>query len=312
MRARIRIGEDDKFLIGDKKRIELETQKEKNNSSSTANDENKEATIDTSDRVIALSEYEIVSIQLETIDVLQKNLETSETQPVNKEKGFKITVKGKILSKIDIADQIVLYSKTARSLGFLPKDHEGYKDISNKIKDAVKFKDILEGAAFGLGVLDAMKNITSMGSGESIENCNKLKNWALKYKAALIKPKKEEENQNQENPLPEQEEEKFDDYRNVRIEIVVSELQSLYYELKNMYIESYSESFNIEQGVGTFNLTLQQKYSDGVKDITIIDTENNPIIFSDKVYEGFKILKSTLEATGVNIGGEKRNVKSEN
>ena len=142
-----------------------------------------------------------------------------------------------------------------------------------------------------------------MGGGESIENCNKLKNWALKYKAALIKPKKEEENQNQENPLPEQEEEKFDDYRNVRIEIVVSELQSLYYELKNMYIESYSESFNIEQGVGTFNLTLQQKYSDGVKDITIIDTENNPIIFSDKVYEGFKILKSTLEATGVNTGG---------
>ena len=130
------------------------------------------------------------------------------------------------------------------------------------------------------------ENWKKIDLGKSAENCNKLKKWALTYKKS----------ENFNPPAYSPEEEEFKDYKDVKIEIVLSEIQSLVYEIPSMYMDSYSESFDIEKGEGTYVFVLKEKYNRGINDIKM---DANKEKFGDKITGGIGKIMNKIKNKNV-------------
>jgi hypothetical protein len=50
--------------------------------------------------------------------------------------------------------------------------------------------------------------------------------------------------------------------KDVKIEVVLSEIQSFYYDFKNMYVDEYTEVLSKEDGASTFEFVLKSQYID--------------------------------------------------
>ena len=236
--------------------------------------------LDTTD-MIEISEKEIISISLDTMKVgkdLKNNLIEKGNSGFNvpmslvkEEMGFALTVKGRIIPTADSSSVLGVFGNNDSVSGTLPENAAEYQQYGDSLKNKWGFKDLFQGT----GITTALKtgeNIwKKIDMGKSAENCNKLKKWVLAYKQSTgLKIDK----------LLEQEEE-FKDYRDVKIEIVLSEVQSLIYNIQNMYIDNYSESFDIEKGEGIYSFILKEKYDRGLNEVQLIEEKTN--IFGDKV-----------------------------
>lgn len=243
--------------------------------------------------LIQLSEKEIINIQLNSIKI-GKDLKNSEfdksiinigkelaqsggyatpTSLVKEEMGFSITVKGRIIAAADEMTLLGIFTNTGNVTGLIPSSSSDYKSYEDGLKAKWKFKDVFQGLEMMSAIKKDAQNWKKLDLGKSAENCNKLKEWALTYK------KSDNMNPPDYNGI----EEEFKDYKDVKIEIVLSEVQSLIYEIPSMYIDSYSESFDIERGEGTYTFTLKEKYNRGINDVTMTIKKEN---FGDKVTNG--------------------------
>lgn len=245
--------------------------------------------------LIELSEKEIISIQLNSIKI-GKDLEntkldnsivnigkefahsggyTAPTSLVKEEMGFSITVKGRIIAAADEMTLLGIFTNTGNVTGLIPSSSSEYKSYEEGLKAKWKFRDVFQGLEMITAIKKDSENWKKIDLGKSAENCNKLKKWALTYKKS--------ENFNPPTYSPEEEE--FKDYKDVKIEIVLSEIQSLVYEIPSMYMDSYSESFDIEKGEGTYVFVLKEKYNRGINDIKM---DANKEKFGDKITGGIK------------------------
>ena len=228
--------------------------------------------------IIELKEHEIISIDIETENVAKPDAiisneewKKSGVSGAKEEKKFKIKIVGRVIPSISATTKIAMFTNKAVDLGVIPKNPEGFDELRKSIQENLKFKDLIDGASFGIGVLNAANNWTKVIGEHSLEACNKLKEWALKYKDKI-------EKENEDNL---EEKEIYEDYRDVKIEIILSDIQSLYYEFLNMYVDNYKESFNIKSGEGTFILELKQKYTEKAENINIEHVQS--LSLTDKV-----------------------------
>lgn len=217
--------------------------------------------------IIELKEHEVISIDIETenivkTDIIENNEQwkKSGVSGAKEEKKFKIKIVGRIIPSVNATTKIAMFTDTAVDLGVVPKNPEGFDDLKKNVQENLKFKDLIDGAGFGIGLLNAANKWSKVTGEHSLEACNKLKEWALKYKN-----KKEMDNK----IISEEEKERYEDYRDVKIEVILSDIQSLYYEFLNMYVDNYKENFNIKSGEGTFTLELKQKYTEKAENINI-------------------------------------------
>lgn len=245
--------------------------------------------------LIELSEKEIISIQLNSIKI-GKDLEntkldnsivnigkefahsggyTAPTSLVKEEMGFSITVKGRIIAAADEMTLLGIFTNTGNVTGLIPSSSSEYKSYEEGLKAKWKFRDVFQGLEMITAIKKDSENWKKIDLGKSAENCNKLKKWALTYKKS----------ENFNPPAYSPEEEEFKDYKDVKIEIVLSEIQSLVYEIPSMYMDSYSESFDIEKGEGTYVFVLKEKYNRGINDIKM---DANKEKFGDKITGGVK------------------------
>ncbi|MDU1911587.1 hypothetical protein [Fusobacterium sp.] len=253
--------------------------------------------------LIQLSEKEIINIQLNSIKI-GKDLKNNEfdksiinigkelaqsggyatpTSLVKEEMGFSITVKGRIIAAADEMTLLGIFTNTGNVTGLIPSSSSDYKSYEESLKAKWKFKDVFQGIEMMGAIKKDTQNWKKLDLGKSAENCNKLKKWALTYKKS----------ENFTPPTYNGVEEEFKDYKDVKIEIVLSEIQSLVYEIPSMYIDSYSESFDIEKGEGTYVFTLKEKYNRGINDVTM---EVNKEKFGDKITGGIgNIMKKFSE-----------------
>ena len=219
--------------------------------------------------LIELSEKEIISIQLNSIKI-GKDLEntkldnsivnigkefahsggyTAPTSLVKEEMGFSITVKGRIIAAADEMTLLGIFTNTGNVTGLIPSSSSEYKSYEEGLKAKWKFRDVFQGLEMITAIKKDSENWKKIDLGKSAENCNKLKKWALTYKKS----------ENFNSPVYSPEEEEFKDYKDVKIEIVLSEIQSLVYEIPSMYMDNYSERFDIEKGKVTYVVVLKEK-----------------------------------------------------
>ena len=251
-----------------------------------------ETVIDAGD-LIELSEKEIISIQLNSIKIgkdsknnsfdnsivnigkefVQSGGYATPMTLVKEEMGFAITVKGRIIPAADEMTLLGIFSNTGNVTGIIPSSTSEYKSYEDGLKAKWKFKDVFQGIEMMGAIKKDAQNWKKLDLGKSAENCNKLKEWALTYKKT----------ENLDPPNYVGEEEEFKAYKDVKVEIVLSEVQNLTYEIPSMYIDSYSESFDIERGEGTYTFTLKEKYNRGINDVTMSVKKE---YFGDKVTNG--------------------------
>lgn len=254
--------------------------------------------------LIELSEKEIISIQLNSIKI-GKDLEntkldnsivnigkefahsggyTAPTSLVKEEMGFSITVKGRIIAAADEMTLLGIFTNSGNVTGLIPSSSSEYKSYEEGLKAKWKFRDVFQGLEMITAIKKDSENWKKIDLGKSAENCNKLKKWALTYKKS----------ENFNPPVYSPEEEEFKDYKDVKIEIVLSEIQSLVYEIPSMYMDSYSESFDIEKGEGTYVFVLKEKYNRGINDIKM---DANKEKFGDKITGGIKKVMGKFSGT---------------
>ncbi len=256
--------------------------------------------------LIELSEKEIISIQLNSIKI-GKDLEntkldnsivnigkefahsggyTAPTSLVKEEMGFSITVKGRIIAAADEMTLLGIFTNTGNVTGLIPSSSSEYKSYEEGLKAKWKFRDVFQGLEMITAIKKDSENWKKIDLGKSAENCNKLKKWALTYKKS----------ENFNPPVYSPEEEEFKDYKDVKIEIVLSEIQSLVYEIPSMYMDSYSESFDIEKGEGTYVFVLKEKYNRGINDIKM---DANKEKFGDKITGGIGKIMNKIKNKNV-------------
>ncbi len=261
--------------------------------------------------LIELSEKEIISIQLNSIKI-GKDLEntkldnsivnigkefahsggyTAPTSLVKEEMGFSITVKGRIIAAADEMTLLGIFTNTGNVTGLIPSSSSEYKSYEEGLKAKWKFRDVFQGLEMITAIKKDSENWKKIDLGKSAENCNKLKKWALTYKKS----------ENFNPPVYSPEEEEFKDYKDVKIEIVLSEIQSLVYEIPSMYMDSYSESFDIEKGEGTYVFVLKEKYNRGINDIKM---DANKEKFGDKITGGIGKIMNKIKNKNIE---EKKN-----
>ena len=261
--------------------------------------------------LIELSEKEIISIQLNSIKI-GKDLEntkldnsivnigkefahsggyTAPTSLVKEEMGFSITVKGRIIAAADEMTLLGIFTNTGNVTGLIPSSSSEYKSYEEGLKAKWKFRDVFKGLEMITAIKKDSENWKKIDLGKSAENCNKLKKWALTYKKS----------ENFNPPVYSPEEEEFKDYKDVKIEIVLSEIQSLVYEIPSMYMDSYSESFDIEKGEGTYVFVLKEKYNRGINDIKM---DTNKEKFGDKITGGIGKIMNKIKNKNIE---EKKN-----
>lgn len=256
--------------------------------------------------LIELSEKEIISIQLNSIKI-GKDLEntkldnsivnigkefahsggyTAPTSLVKEEMGFSITVKGRIIAAADEMTLLGIFTNSGNVTGLIPSSSSEYKSYEEGLKAKWKFRDVFQGLEMITAIKKDSENWKKIDLGKSAENCNKLKKWALTYKKS----------ENFNPPVYSPEEEEFKDYKDVKIEIVLSEIQSLVYEIPSMYMDSYSESFDIEKGEGTYVFVLKEKYNRGINDIKM---DANKEKFGDKITGGIGKIMNKIKNKNV-------------
>ncbi|WP_289101979.1 hypothetical protein [uncultured Fusobacterium sp.] len=261
--------------------------------------------------LIELSEKEIISIQLNSIKI-GKDLEntkldnsivnigkefahsggyTAPTSLVKEEMGFSITVKGRIIAAADEMTLLGIFTNTGNVTGLIPSSSSEYKSYEEGLKAKWKFRDVFQGLEMITAIKKDSENWKKIDLGKSAENCNKLKKWALTYKKS----------ENFNPPVYSPEEEEFKDYKDVKIEIVLSEIQSLVYEIPSMYMDSYSESFDIEKGEGAYVFVLKEKYNRGINDIKM---DANKEKFGDKITGGIGKIMNKIKNKNIE---EKKN-----
>lgn len=261
--------------------------------------------------LIELSEKEIISIQLNSIKI-GKDLEntkldnsivnigkefahsggyTAPTSLVKEEMGFSITVKGRIIAAADEMTLLGIFTNSGNVTGLIPSSSTEYKSYEEGLKAKWKFRDVFQGLEMITAIKKDSENWKKIDLGKSAENCNKLKKWALTYKKS----------ENFNPPVYSPEEEEFKDYKDVKIEIVLSEIQSLVYEIPSMYMDSYSESFDIEKGEGTYVFVLKEKYNRGINDIKM---DANKEKFGDKITGGIGKIMNKIKNKNIE---EKKN-----
>lgn len=261
--------------------------------------------------LIELSEKEIISIQLNSIKI-GKDLEntkldnsivnigkefahsggyTAPTSLVKEEMGFSITVKGRIIAAADEMTLLGIFTNSGNVTGLIPSSSSEYKSYEEGLKAKWKFRDVFQGLEMITAIKKDSENWKKIDLGKSAENCNKLKKWALTYKKS----------ENFNPPVYSPEEEEFKDYKDVKIEIVLSEIQSLVYEIPSMYMDSYSESFDIEKGEGTYVFVLKEKYNRGINDIKM---DANKEKFGDKITGGIGKIMNKIKNKNIE---EKKN-----
>lgn len=235
----------------------------------------------------------------------QRNLNyTVKTAP-----RYEVDVTCKIRSNVDENTYISALTTFGQSVGILPQDMIGtrtdaegnatkkrnYSSIrSRDIVNLFKWHDAIEGIAFTSTLLNSTKNLLKefkMSAQKSAENCVNIKNWFSKYKEAEVKAeaaapeekgsKKDDKKVEAKNPISEKV------YKFVKIEVVLSDIQSFYYEFNDMYIDSFTETFTENDGTCTYTFKLCQHYTEN-KNPNSYTVEKAS--FGDKVSNGFKKL----------------------
>ena len=128
----------------------------------------------------------------------------------------------------------------------------------------------------GIAVLTGKGKWNAVDLDKSVENINKIKEWAYDDEShkIVIDEKTKEEKKIMLN------------YRDLLITAEVSDEQTLQYQLTEMYVSSYKELLSNATGAGHYTLVLRQKLvkDKGVKDLDGLAFNLVPTIsFGDKL-----------------------------
>ena len=109
----------------------------------------------------------------------------------------------------------------------------------------------------GIGVLTGKGKWNAVDLDKSIENINKIKEWA--YDDESHKKVKVKEEGTEEGTEEVKEKTVMLSYRDLLITAELSDEQTLQYELTDMYVSSYKELLSNATGTGSYTLILRQK-----------------------------------------------------
>lgn len=88
-------------------------------------------------------------------------------------------------------------------------------------------------------------------------------------------------------------------YRDVYIEVVLSDIQSFYYHFKNMYISDFEENFTTEEGACSYEFEMLQYFAEG-NEVEMSDMFSvRKATFTDKITKGFKVLQKAFSGGGL-------------
>lgn len=311
MKYRVWIGKD---LLNDEGTLKETVEKATSLKLFESKDENKEGgeNADAQENVatIKLTEYEVIGMKIAGFAATNTGNTDNATTGVKKKPDYKLTITSRIRSSISLESLFGGLSTFATSMGILPTE----TDIANKIttvkdkfQSTYKIQSLEHGvklagmvAGSGLGSVDTFLNTKN----NSAENCIAIKEWFSMYKEDKKDDKKEDENKNNKNQTPEEkkeaevaaaaEEKKINDkvYRDVYIEIVLSDVQSFYYHFPNMYIDKFEEDYTDQEGTCKYTIELLGHFHK--EQINEKEFKHVKVSYSDKLNNGFKKLKSSL------------------
>ncbi|MDR3222537.1 MAG: hypothetical protein LBT66_02195, partial [Methanobrevibacter sp.] len=240
---------------------------------------------------IKLNDSEIKKIELKGVDAtVQDRGYNSESQKnragVKKEKDFEVKVTCLVRSDITSDTIFGIFEKIGNSVsaddikkldgiksekdikgehvGTITKISKGaYNGIKTGIKSLyTKTKTILAKKNNGEDIWE------EIDPKSSAEHCNQIKNWFEAYKPLKEDKERGKSRDGKDGTSAgeeggEKKEYSLEDvYKDVKIEIVLSDIQSLYYDFKNMYVDEYMEILSTEEGVSTFEFVLKSQYID--------------------------------------------------
>lgn len=246
---------------------------------------------------INLYPHEIIRYKLETEEQIV-SLESNKIQKkaeVKAPQTFKLTITGRMIPITE--DQVKYVEETEDGLKVMPPLKKGSlngrigtsSDSSKNsleetgrymLKNSKKILPAVEREASGFGGSDE-DQLHVLDAAESIENINRIKNWAVSYKYSKGNGGSKGISDHMKDSA---------DYRDVMLEVYINEDQSLYYHLPNMYVDKYIEEFDIAKGEGTYIVILKAQ-NESEDDLTFKTSKGAK--FDDKVSKG--VLKTKLQ-----------------
>ncbi|MGF6906261.1 hypothetical protein [Fusobacterium sp. PH5-44] len=227
-----------------------------------------------------LSEYEVISVDLLGCKISDTYDKASNMSAVHKESTFEVRVKCKVRSMIDKGTTLGIFTKGGKSIGKLPSKLSDYNSYRETVENLYKQNQ----GANTIQIVSVLGNIGDNNYREvdlrkSCENCINIKKWYLMYKESLL-------NKIKNGTVGDEV------YRNVKIEAVLSDMQSFYYEFKNMYVDQYDEHLSTEEGASEYSFLLKEKYVVDKSEMKISLIEKAGL--TDKVGKGFKSISDSF------------------
>jgi hypothetical protein len=246
---------------------------------------------------LILSEYEVTGIDLIGTKI-SDSTNKKENPKVQKDSTFEVKITCRVRSIVDSDAELGIFTNFGKSIGSLPSQLSDYNNYRQVAESLYNSKD----ASGKLQAIVALKNPSDNSYQEvsikqSSENCINIKKWYLLYK--VDEQKKAEDSKNKKegksSSVSSSSETSLDDkvYRDVKIEAVLSDVQSFYYEFKNMYVDYYEEHLSTEEGASTYAFILKEKYITDKSEnkLDLVESTN----FSDKFQKGFKVISDSLK-----------------
>lgn len=274
---------------------------------------------------IKLSEYEITGMKINGfsdktsttgVDAISSGVNNTlfENRGINytvkRTPRYEVEITCKIRSNVDTNTYISTLTKFGQAIGVVPENlNEGsnYKNLSRTVKDGFKdmfkWRDAIEGAVKTTALLnktnDLLKDFKISAEG-SAENCVNIKTWFDEYKTSEREAtdKADEENKDKKPEDTKVEATGFiskDVYKDIYIEVALSDIQSFYYHFNNMYIDSFTETYTSEEGTCTYKFKLCQHYSESELGNSYRVIKGK---FTDKLSNGFKMLIDIINGGG--------------
>ena len=229
---------------------------------------------------------------------------------------YAVDITCKIRSTVDQNTYLAALTTYGRAVGILPNDlAKDYKKVNKKnLKKLVKFENVFYGAEEIGKHRDAGRALLrtlGMSGADSAENCVNIKKWFDQYKVDEENVTPPEMTPNTGGSEGSEDSEEGDNpnasiskdvYRNVYIEVVLSDIQSFYYVFEDMYIRRFTESYIEDEGACTYTFELSQHYSKVNKNTYDI----KKVTFGDVLSNGFKVLLDSINTprtTALTSGG---------
>ena len=239
---------------------------------------------------IRLSEYEVIGMKVSGFPsptATSSDNSGNTGVGVKRRPDYKLVITSRIRSTISIGSLMSGITAFAEKMKMTPtaEDIRGGKitTTEKKVKDTYKIKSWDDG--FKVAGLVAGSGIGAIGdlsatANNSAENCIRMKEWFNMYK---------EDEKETSSESGESGEKKMTSkvYRDIYIEVVLSDVQSFYYHFPNMYIDKFDEDYTDQEGTCKYTIELLSYYHEDKGDNVF---KHEKVSYGSKLNNGFKKL----------------------